>query len=190
MIKTSTYHHSVKASLESLFLGKNSDLLIEALRVSEAPLTGNHIGVELLIPHASWRHHNIVARGLLTEVFEQVLKPRLLEVFGNVPISMLPSTLLEGADVSIAWGRSFTRSGRYSLFFQDQFLLSYQNETLIDDGIFVHHGFLGISRFSLIVNKTTFNLFLNDGEYTLSGKNLTSKDGVFNFEIEVRDSSV
>ncbi len=185
MKKTLTYHNAIKADFDTLFLQNNLDLLIDDLRTKTHDLVGKRFAVDVLVPRREWLHHNFGDQDILLNQFNQYLKPRLSEVFGNVAINLNYSQHLKGDDVSLAWGRSFTRTGANSIYLNKQKLLCYDDETLLDDGILRHFGFTPDSPFSLIIKQNHLSLYRHQGDYQISGRSLinTVTQQAFNFEI-------
>jgi len=183
--KTLTYHNAVNADFETVFLQKNIDLLINDLRAKTAKLIRNNVGVQLLVPLQAWRRYNAAYGEFLQEQFDAFIKPRLSEIFGNVPIALNYSIYLLGDEISLAWGRSFSRTGAYNITLQQQKLLSYDDETLLDDGILRHFGFEACSPFSLIVKEQHISLYRHQGDYEINGTSLinTVTGQALHFEI-------
>lgn len=169
---TLTYHNSVTADFDTIFLRKNVDLLINTLRQKTHHLTLHNVGVDLSIPLHAWRRNNAVHSEFIQEQFDSFIKHRLNEIFGDVPINIAPSIHLKGDDISLSWGRSFTRSGEYNIYLENQKLLCYADETLLDDGILTHLGFDKFSPFSLIIKENHMKIYRHQGDYEIKGSTL------------------
>lgn len=185
MKDTLTYHNTVTADFETLFLQKNMDLLISDLRTKTENLIGNNLAVQLLVPIRVWRFYHSAYGEFLQEQFTAFIRPRLSEIFGDVPIKLDYSMHLTGDDISLSWGRSYSRSGLYIVTLQQQKLLSYEDETLVDDGILQHFGFEASSPFSLIIKENHLSIFRGQNDYEIKGTRLINKTTEKEFDFEI-----